>query len=264
MAEKINVRKLTIFISTLYCSLIFSSSLLAFQKGSTEDFLGHEVGVTYHTADQAVSSKEYLPIYPQEGTPEFEADKIAYLHGYNLKDTDRWKQATKDADLHTANVAEIFSEPLGITISPETTPILYKMFGDLLVDSADNATKTAKEFYMRKRPFVYFGNHSCQPVDEEERLRQNGSFPSGHTAYGWTLALVLAQISPSHAEALIKRGYEFGQSRMICGAHWQTDVNAGRMVGAVEYSKLQTIPQFQEDLRKAIDEVNHQYSLLKN
>ena len=86
---------------------------------------------------------------------------------------------------------------------------------------------------------------------------------SGHTAYGWTLALVLAQIAPSHAEAIIKRGYEFGQSRVICGAHWQTDVNAGRIVGAVEYSKLQTIAKFQEDLRKASEEINQQYSLLK-
>lgn len=50
---------------------------------------------------------------------------------------------------------------------------------------------------------------------------------------------------------------------MICGAHWQSDVDAGRMVGAVEYSKLQSIPQFQEDLRKATEEVNQQYSLLK-
>lgn len=136
------------------------------------------------------------------------------------------------------------------------------MLGDLLVDSADNATKTAKEAYKRERPFVYFGNHTCQPEDEEDRLRQNGSFPSGHTSYGWTLALVLAQIAPSHAEAIIKRGYEFGQSRMICGAHWQSDVDAGRLVGAVEYSRLLTIPKFQEDLQKATEEVQNQLNLV--
>ena len=50
---------------------------------------------------------------------------------------------------------------------------------------------------------------------------------------------------------------------LICGAHWQTDVNAGRIVAAVEYSKLQTIAKFQEDLRKASEEINQQYSLLK-
>ena len=261
MKKNVNIKKLTIIISTLYCSLSFSTSF-AFQKGSTEDFLGHEIGITYHTAEQAVSSKAYLPIYPKEGSPEFEVDKISYLHGYNLKGTERWKQAMIDADLHTSNVAKIFSVPLGVTISPQTTPTLYKMLGDLLVDSADNATKTAKEAYKRERPFVYFGNHTCQPEDEEDRLRQNGSFPSGHTSYGWTLALVLAQIAPSHAEALIKRGYEFGQSRMICGAHWQSDVDAGRLVGAVEYSRLLTIPKFQEDLQKATEEVQNQLNLV--
>lgn len=254
--------KLTI-ISSVVSSFFISCQLCAFQKGSTEDFLGHEIGITYHTAEQAVSSKDYLPPYPDKDSPEFEADKIAYLQGYQLKDTPRWQQATSDADLHTDNVAKIFSIPLGIKISPKTTPTLYKMFGDLLVDSADNATKTAKEFYKRTRPFVYFGNHPCQPQDEEARLLQNGSFPSGHTSYGWTLALVLAQISPDHAAAIIKRGYEFGQSRVICGAHWQSDVTAGRIVGAVEYAFLQTLPKFQTDLKQATAEVNYQYSLLK-
>ncbi|MEG2269112.1 MAG: phosphatase PAP2 family protein, partial [Acinetobacter sp.] len=135
--------------------------------------------------------------------------------------------------------------------------------GDILVDSADSATKTAKEFYMRKRPFVYFDHHTCQPEDEEASLRQNGSYPSGHTSYGWTLALILAQIEPSHAQEIIQRGYDFGQSRVICGAHWQSDVDAGRVVGAVEYSRLQSLPKFQEDLRKSAKEVNQQRMLLK-
>lgn len=262
MDKKRNTLKMT-GITVAICSLFMSSSLLAFQKGSTEDFLGHEVGPTYHTAAEAVSSNDYLPGPPKDNSPVFEADKLAYQEGYKLKDTERWKQATMDADLHTTNMAKIFSVPMGITISPETTPTLYKMLGDLLVDSADNATKTAKEAYMRQRPFVFFGNHTCQPVAEEDRLRQNGSYPSGHTSYGWTVALVLAQMAPSHAEAIIKRGYEFGQSRMICGAHWQSDVDAGRIVGAVEYSRLMTLPKFQEDLRKATQEVQHQYSLAK-
>lgn len=250
-------------IAIAVCSLFMSSTTMAFQPGSTEDFLGHEVGPTYHTAAEAVSSNDYLPGPPKNDSAVFEADKAAYQEGYKFKDTARWKQATMDADLHTTNMAKIFSEPMGITISQETTPTLYKMLGDLLVDSADNATKTAKEAYMRERPFVFFGNHTCQPVNEEERLRKNGSYPSGHTSYGWTVALVLAQMAPSHAEAIIKRGYEFGQSRMICGAHWQSDVDAGRIVGAVEYSRLQTLPKFQEDLRKATEEVKRQYKSSK-
>ena len=49
---------------------------------------------------------------------------------------------------------------------------------------------------------------------------------------------------------------------MICGAHWQSDVDAGRLVGAVEYSRLLTIPKFQEDLQKATEEVQNQLNLV--
>ncbi len=34
----------------------------------------------------------------------------------------------------------------------------------------------------------------------------------------------------TRAGARQTRGWEFGQSRVICGAHWQSDVDAGRYV----------------------------------
>lgn len=240
-----------------FCALLLSSSAMALQKEPSED-VSQYVSTIYHTADQAVSSQAYLPPPPKEDSAEFGADKAAYQQGYKLKGTERWKQAATDADLHPANIAQIFSVPMGITISPQTTPTLYKMLGNLLVASGDYAPKSAKEHYMRKRPFMYFNRHTCQPLAEEDDLRKNGSYPSGHTAYGWTLALMLAEIDPAHASDIFKRGYEFGQSRVICGAHWQSDVHAGRVVGAAEYSYLHTIPQFQADLRKAATEVQQQ------
>ncbi|MDI4746151.1 hypothetical protein MJL33_34800, partial [Salmonella enterica subsp. enterica serovar Kentucky] len=42
-----------------------------------------------------------------------------------------------------------------------------------------------------------------------------GSYPSGHTAYGTLLALVLSQARPERAQELARRGWEFGQSRVI-------------------------------------------------
>ncbi|HAC6544645.1 TPA_asm: non-specific acid phosphatase, partial [Salmonella enterica subsp. salamae serovar 48:d:z6] len=86
---------------------------------------------------------------------------------------------------------------------------------------------------------------TCRPEDENT-LRKDGSYPSGHTAYGTLLALVLSQARPERAQELARRGWEFGQSRVICGAHWQSDVDAGRYVGAVEFARLQTIPAFQK------------------
>ena len=37
---------------------------------------------------------------------------------------------------------------------------------------------------------------------------------------------------------ILQRGIAFGQSRVICGAHWQSDVDAGRLVGSAAVAKL--------------------------
>ncbi|PIJ49871.1 phosphatase PAP2 family protein [Erwinia sp. OLTSP20] len=199
-----------------------------------------------------------MPPPPKKNDPLFALDIAEYKAGYALKGTPRWKQATVDADMSTPNVARIFSKPLGITISPETTPELYRIIDFLNVDGGDYAPETAKVFYHRERPFVYFKHHSCQSPAEEESLRSNGSYPSGHTTYATAIALILSQLRPDHGDQLIKRAWEFGQSRVICGAHWQSDVNAGRVVGAAEYSRLQSLPKFQQAMKQAQEEVDKQ------
>lgn len=123
------------------------------------------------------------------------------------------------------------------------------MLGELLVVGGDYASNRAKQHYMRTRPFVVFNNPTCLP-SEESALRVNGSYPSGHTTFGTLTALVLSEAKPERAQELMKRGYEFGQSRVICGAHWQSDVDAGRFVGATEYARLETVPEFRQQMEQ--------------
>ena len=80
-----------------------------------------------------------------------------------------------------------------------------------------------KETYMRKRPFVRMNETTPVPQEEEE-LRNSGSYPSGHAIRGWGMALLLAEINPAAQDALLKLGYEWGESRVILGYHWQTDM----------------------------------------
>lgn len=211
--------------------------------------------VPFHTQAEAVNSQFYLPPPPAEGSAAFAEDKAAYQAGYAMKGTPRWQQATQDANLHVDNIAKIFSGVLGVNITPDTTPATWSMLQNLLTMGGDYAPDAAKKYYMRTRPFVVFQHHTCQPQDEAV-LRKNGSYPSGHTAYGTLLALVLSEVRPDRAQELAKRGYEFGQSRVICGAHWQSDVNAGRYVGAVEYARLQTVPAFKQQEQRVKAELN--------
>ena len=106
---------------------------------------------------------------------------------------------------------------------------------------------------MRTRPYVYYNEPTIYPSDEED-LRTNGSYPSGHTILGWSAALLLMEINPAKADTLLARGYMYGESRVIVGAHWQSDVDAGRLAASVAYAKLHTSERFLEQMRKAREE----------
>jgi acid phosphatase (class A) len=67
--------------------------------------------------------------------------------------------------------------------------------------------------------------------------------------------LVLAEIQPARATELLARGLAFGQSRVICDAHWQSDVDAGRIMGAATVAVLHGNPAFMADLAAAKREV---------
>lgn len=194
-----------------------------------------------------------LPPPPAEGSPAAAADLAAYRETRALRDSPRWRLATQDAELRFPTAARTFSCALGLPVSAERTPHLNMLLRRTLAD-AGLATYSAKDHYNRVRPFVAMKESSCSAA-EEPRLVKDGSYPSGHSALGWAWGLVLAQVSPERTDALVRRGYAFGQSRMICGVHWQSDVDAGRVVGAAAVARLQSDPTFNAQLELARREV---------
>lgn len=235
--------KVKIVMPLIFC--LVSASALAKVSNNALSFL---------PLSETPDSLSILPPPPAVDSIAFLADKAAYEKGRSLKGTARWQQAINDADLSDANIGKPFSQALGVEISAQKTPITYDLLKKIRTDSGDYATKLAKEKYMRPRPFMFFGTQTCTPKDEEG-LRKNGSYPSGHTAIGWTTALILTEIRPERANALLKRAYEFGQSRVICGAHWQSDVNSGVMMGASEVARLHADKGFMEQLQQAKSEI---------
>ena len=82
-------------------------------------------------------------------------------------------------------------------------------------------------------------------------LKDNGSYPSGHAAVGWAWALILSEIAPARNDAILARGRAFGQSRVICNVHWQSDVIEGRFIGAAVVARLHADPEFRTELKSA-------------
>jgi acid phosphatase (class A) len=46
----------------------------------------------------------------------------------------------------------------------------------------------------------------------------------------------------------------YGESRVIVGAHWQSDVDAGRLAAAAAYARMHTSERFLEQMRRARQE----------
>lgn len=200
-----------------------------------------------------VDSLALLPPPPEAGSSDAATDRAAQQATAPLRDTPRWRMAVRDAEYKHPRAVDAFACAAGVAINSKTTPHLQRLLFRVLAD-ASAATQKAKAAYARKRPFVVAGTSTCQPEFEEE-LRNNGSYPSGHASFGWAWALVLSEIQPARTDALMQRGYAFGQSRVICGYHWQSDVNAGRLVGAAVVAQLHANPVFMSELVLAQQEV---------
>ncbi len=210
----------------------------------------------YLTPDQRPDSLALLPQPPSAESVAFALDKdtakLAQTQ-WAKPGSARWKQAQLDADLGFPFAAGTFSCALNAPVSEAQTPRLYMLLRRTMVD-AGLTTYRAKDRYNRTRPFVATNTPSCTPADEA-KLSKDGSYPSGHSAAGWAWALVLAEIAPDRADAVLVRGRAFGQSRIACNVHWQSDVNEGRMMAAATVARLHADPVFEADLAAARDEL---------
>ncbi len=188
------------------------------------------------------NSLALLPPPPAAGTAAKAADEEAYAAGMAAP-ADRQAIAASDADLSWPHMIVSFEAIAGTSLSDGSKPHTEMLLRRSLAD-AGLSTSMAKQHYQRVRPFVEHDVGTCRPQDEAS-LRKDGSYPSGHTAIGWMVALVLTDLMPDKADAILQRGYDFGQSRVVCRAHWMSDTVSGRTIAAATYARLQSDPVFQ-------------------
>jgi acid phosphatase (class A) len=194
-------------------------------------------------------SATLLPRPPADGSAAQALDMQIDFADLALQGTDRWKLAGSDADLSFPHAASVFSCALDAPVTPSDTPRLYKLLQRVATD-AGASTRAAKDRYRRPRPFMLNHAPTCFPA-ADDALRTSGSYPSGHAAIGWAWALVLSEASPDQSEAILARGRAFGDSRLICNVHWESDVIEGRFMGAATVARLHDEPEFLADLEAA-------------
>lgn len=69
-------------------------------------------------------------------------------------------------------------------------------------------------------------------------ISDSPAFPSGHTTYGYTEGLLLALLVPARFQEMMTRSAEYGNGRIILGAHYAMDIIGGRTLALYEVAQL--------------------------
>lgn len=203
-----------------------------------------------------------LPVLPDErlslaappapGSEAQAEDDRVFAQTRRLVGSPRWALATSDADLHPEPFLRHYSCAIGFTLDLAKTPHLARIM-TIVAKAETPRTSEEKHYWKRQRPFI--GNDAPICVARSPDLAKSPSYPSGHTIAGYSTALVLSAIMPERAAQILQRGRVIGESRIICGVHWASDVAAGyQAAGAFAVALLQDptiralMPQARQEL----------------
>ncbi len=188
-----------------------------------------------------------LPPPPSVDSVRDQTDRDTVFQEQKAADPARWQIATDDGDYVYAR----FAEALGHSLNRESVPWTIHLLNRVIRDVAAPAF-AAKEAFQRPRPFQRYQltrvcGESHAPAPEPHPMT-GSSYPSGHSAYGWTTALVLAQIAPSQAPKLLSKAPQYAESRLICGMHFPSDIEAGHVLATAIVERLKASSEFRHDL----------------
>ena len=202
----------------------------------------------YVNADALPNALNFYPAPPETTSVQFMYDISQYMWGKAMRaDSARAALAIAQAETNLSEMVRMFSEPFGMEISAQKTPAIMNVI-ERGIATLRQVGRVPKKHYMRRRPFDRFNEPTLVPKDEET-LRKNGSYPSGHTILAWSLAMLLVEINPAAQDALLKYAYEWGQSRVIAGFHWQSDVDASKVLVSGAFASLHNDETFLADMK---------------
>ena len=143
----------------------------------------------------------------------------------------------------TAGLGPSFTEQL----YPATTALLLALHEDM---RAINRAANLERGY-RARPAIADARVKSIFADN---LNNSASYPSARSASSRVWALLLGDIFTPRRAALLAHADRTAQLRLVGGAHFQSDIDAGKGVGDAYYTQVLTNPSFQQALALARQE----------
>tara|TARA_Y100000361_G_scaffold55389_2_gene48325 strand:- start:327 stop:2690 length:2364 start_codon:yes stop_codon:yes gene_type:complete len=175
------------------------------------------------------SEFEHIDLEAWQGYPfppnssEQTRKEIQYLISIGQK-RQRWQD---EMVLYDTKVIEAFKDYLdeyGLEINMERVERIYNHSNPIIL--------SLKRHYGRPRPKV-IAEKLGLPLDTFPlKTAETPSYPSGHATQGMLVSLVIADEVPlEHRKNILDIGKRIGESRIIAGAHYQSDTDFGVKLG---------------------------------
>jgi len=197
--------------------------------------------------DPAVPLSALLMPPPKHDSAQTKAELQELLRLQEARTSDQVRHA-RDDDRRTV---ESFLEGIGIKAGTLSSSATH--FFDCIAEAVEHAVREAKLTFVRTRPYRLPDNklHTLKKLSD----RDSSSYPSGHATYGTVIGLILAEMLPEKKDDLYKRIQDYGHSRLVSGAHFRSDVYAGKIAGAAIAASLLSKEDFQSQFKEVKSEL---------
>ena len=148
-----------------------------------------------------------------------------------------------------------FEAVMGPKFRKEALPKLDAFFARVFA-TEDAVVDPAKLVWKRLRP-----HQMSDLVRPSAKLSNSGAWPSGHAASGTLAGITLARMVPEKRTDIMARAWEYGDNRVVGGLHYRSDIEAGRIAGAVIAEAVFNRDDFKREYEEARSELRRELGL---
>jgi len=186
---------------------------------------------------------DVLPDPPAQDAEATRAE-LAELHRLESARTEAQIAAARFDD-ENENIF-VFKSVLGEGFAEENLPLVAALGARVRNDEGVD-TAAAKAAFHRVRPYSL--DRTLHPVCKTKA--KDDAYPSGHATSGYLLALTLIDMAPEKREELLVRADDYAHNRLICGVHYASDLEAGKLAAYALHAQMELNAQYRSELSAA-------------
>lgn len=172
------------------------------------------------------------------------AAELAELH--RIEDARTAVQAARAVADASDESIFLYRDVIGEGFNPQALPATGVLSRHVGSDEGAS-TGPAKKEYARVRP--YNADSSLHPVCKTKAVAD--SYPSGHATAGYLQALTLIELMPARRDAILARANEYAGNRLVCGVHYRSDIEAGKLLAYAIHATMREHPAYRKEVADA-------------